>query len=362
MRSVMALIAAFACGAAHAADYRVTDADGLRHALAGAKTGDTISLAPGSYGDLVIGPRFARGPVTITAADAASPPVFRSIFIRDSADITLRNLAVAYGVAEKPLVERAIEVRLSSAIRLEGLKVASAANGVPGDDASGVIIRDSRDVRVEASRFEHVFRGLVIFDSDAVVVRDSRFSQIGVDGIAARGAHGLAVENNLFTDFTPADAAKWHPDAVQLWSKGAARANERIVIRGNVIRRGSGAPSQGVFIKSPEFASRNVVIEGNRIEQSMGQGIFVQNAIDVTIRDNVLIAVAPILHLPAIEIRAPFENAVVENNAAPKYRLPAGVRMHGNATREDPANAANNRPSVGSVGSRRAPLSLDAKP
>lgn len=340
MRIVALLVSAVACSAAHAADIRATDAATLRQAIADAKPGDRIMLAPGHYDDLVIGPRFTRGPLTIAASDGASPPEFRSIFIREAAGVTLRNLAIRYGVAQKPLVERAVEVRRSSAIRLEGMKVASGSNGVPGDDATGIIIRDSSKVTIAGSRFEDLFRGLIIFDSDAVFVRDSRFSAIGVDGIAARGAQDLTIENNLFTDFAPADASKWHPDAVQLWSKGAARANERIVIRGNVVRRGAGAPSQGIFVKSPEIASRNVLIEGNRIEQSMGQGILVQNAIDVTIRDNVLIAVAPILHPPAIDVRAPFENAVVENNSAPKFRLPVGVRTHGNTVHQGAVDAS----------------------
>ena len=315
---------------ARAADLSAADALTFAAALTRAGPGDRILVAPGAYGDAVIGPRRGQGALTIAAANPADPPVFRSIFIREADGLTLENLRVAFGVSPAPQSERAVEIRQSSRIRLRGLAISSAANADAADDATGLIIRDSRDVMVEASSFTDVFRGAVLYDSAGVAIRASRFARLGSDGVAGRGAQGLVIENNTFTDFTPADPVRWHPDAVQLWSRGAERANECIVIRGNDISRGAGAPAQGVFLKTPEIRSRDILIEGNRIEQAMGQGVFVQNAADVTIRGNTLIAAEPVLHPPAIEVRAPFANVVVEDNAAPKFRLPAGVAAHGN--------------------------------
>ena len=83
-------------------------------------------------------------------------------------------------------------------------------------------------------------------------------------------------------------------------------------------------------MRAPPAGPMDVVIEGNRIEQAMGQGIFVQNGVDVTIRGNTLTAAEPVLHPPAIEVRAPFENAIVEDNEAPKFRLPPGVEAQRN--------------------------------
>lgn len=330
MKELLTVAALALAGSAQAADLAVADARALGAAIARAAPGDRILLAPGSYGDLIIGPR--RGAIAIEAADASTPPVFRSIFLRDADGVTLRNLAVVYGAAANPLSDRAVEVRRCVDIRLEGLRIASAENGAPGDDANGLIIRESRRVTVASARMTDLFRGAAVYDSDHVTIAGASFTRIGSDGVVARGTRDLTVENNSFTDFTPADPVKWHPDAIQLWSRGAARANERIVIRNNVISRGEGGPTQGIFIKTPEIASRDIFIDGNRIEQSMGQGIFVQNADGVTIRNNTLVAVEPLLHPPAIEVRAPFANAAVENNEAPKFRLPAGVDVSGNRT------------------------------
>lgn len=318
---------------AEAADIPAADALTLAAAIARVGPGDRILLAPGAYGDAVIGPRRGQGALTIAAADGADPPVFRTIFVHEAEDLTLENLQVTFGASTAPLTDRAVEVRRSARVRLSGISVSSSANGASTDDATGLIIRDSRDVAVEASSFSEVFRGAVVYDSSDVRVSASRFTRLGSDGVAGRGVQGLTIENNMFTDFTPADPVKWHPDAIQLWSRGAKRANERIVIRGNDIRRGAGAPAQGIFLKSPEIPSRDILIEGNRIKQAMGQGVFVQNASDVTIRGNTLIAAEPVLHPPAIEVRAPFENAVVEDNEAPKFRLPPGVGARGNAVR-----------------------------
>jgi nitrous oxidase accessory protein NosD len=333
MKAISLLAALAFAGAAEAADLPAGDARALDAALARAAPGDRIVLASGAYGDLVVGPRRDAGMVTIAAADASAPPVFRSIFLRDAEGVTLEGLTVLHGPSSEPLSDRAVEIRRSADIRLEGLRIASAENGAPGDDATGLIIRDSRRVTVTGSRFTDVFRGTVIYDSDDVSVEGNSFARIGSDGVAARGSRDLTVAGNLFTDFTPADPVKWHPDAIQLWSRGAPRANERIVIRGNVVLRGAGGATQGVFIKTPEIASRDILIEGNRIEQSMGQGVFVQNGANVIIRSNSLAAIAPVLHPPAIEVRAPFEKAVVEDNDAPKFRLPPGVEAKRNNTR-----------------------------
>jgi nitrous oxidase accessory protein NosD len=325
-----AAFALFLAVPAGAADIPAADALTLAAAIARAGPGDRILLARADYGDAVIGPRRGRGALTIAAANGADPPVFRSIFVREAEVLTLENLRVSFGASAAPLTDRAIEIRRSTRVRLNGLTIESSVNGVSTDDASGLIIRDSRDVAVATTSFSDVFRGAVVYDGSDVTISASRFARLGSDGVAGRGVQGLTIENNTFTDFTPADPVKWHPDAIQLWSRGAKRANERIVIRGNDISRGAGAPAQGVFLKSPEIASRDILIEGNRIEQAMGQGVFVQHASDVTIRGNTLIAAEPVLHPPAIEVRAPFANAIVEDNEAPRYRLPAGVEARGN--------------------------------
>ena len=61
-------------------------------ALASAKGGDTLRLAGGKYGALVIGIAFSAA-MTIIAADPANPPVFAGINLTGAQNVTLRGIA-----------------------------------------------------------------------------------------------------------------------------------------------------------------------------------------------------------------------------------------------------------------------------
>jgi nitrous oxidase accessory protein NosD len=330
-RAILTIIAAAAlAGPALGAERLVASADALGAAIGAARGGDVILIAPGRYGALRIeGRRFADA-VTLRAADPGQPPEFSAIVIARTAHVVLDGMIVAYGASAAPSREAAVHVAHAEQVVLRNLAISSAPNGVAGDDAQGVRILTSRGVTLTDCRIEETFRGVIAFENDDVAIRRTVILGSGSDGIAARGADGMVIEDNYIGDFLPVDAQALHPDGVQLWSKSAARANRNVVIRRNVIRRGDGAPAQGIFARTPEIATEGLLIEENIIDQSMGQGIFVQNAVGVTIRGNALSAVAPFLHAPAIEVRAPFGNALVERNAAPKYRLPPGVDARAN--------------------------------
>lgn len=169
-----------------------------------------------------------------------------------------------------------------------------------------------------------VYRAVAIFDSDDIEVAGNAIRRVGSDGVVARGTVGLSILENDFADFAIIDLDVQHPDAIQLWSRGAKRANEDVVIRGNSIRRGVGDPSQGIFIKSPEISTRRLLIEENFVEQSMAQGIFVENGEGVVIRNNTVVA-ARTGDRPGIEVRAPSADALVVDNIAAAFRMAPGV-------------------------------------
>ena len=111
----------------------VDDLQGLRQALAEARPGDTIRLAPGRYGSLFAeGPRgTAEAPVVIESRDPADPAVFGN----EASGIHL--------VAPRHIVLRNLVVR--------DVK----ANGVNIDDG-GKRDGQARGVRIENVRVEHV--------------------------------------------------------------------------------------------------------------------------------------------------------------------------------------------------------------
>jgi hypothetical protein len=293
-------------GAAEARDVDVAGDTSLAQALVDARSGDRLLLAPGAYAALDLRRRSFSPALTIAAADAAAPPVFRAGLFVDVVGVALDNLAFVGEQGDAPQSTSALDIRGGSDITLTGLRISTSSNGV--------LIRGASRVVVASSRLEGPFRGVVVFDANNIEIRRNTFRLIGVDGVAARGAVGLNIRDNYFADFRNIDAARYHPDAVQLWSRGAARANENVLISGNLIRRGAGDPSQGIFVRTPELTTRGLVIEENVVEQSMGQGIAVAGAAGVVIRNNTVIPHDARIDRPGVDVRAPISDASVTGN------------------------------------------------
>ncbi len=302
----------------------------LRAALASVSPGDRLVLAPGDYGMLDLGHVAYAPAISIEPLDRAAPPVFTSISLSEVNGLAVDGIVVAYGVTQSPLTSYAVNILGGGDISLTAMEIYSAADGAAGNDAFGVNIRNSAHISVDGNSIHDVYRGVAVLDSDNVAVRRNVIRTVGSDGVIARGAVGLSILDNYFADFAIVDPKLQHPDAIQLWSRYALRANQDIVIRGNLIRRGAGDRSQGVFVKTPEFTTKNLLIEHNVIEQSMAQGIAVVNGDGVIIRNNTVILHGHETEKPGIEIRAPAANTLVADNIAMAYRLADGVLTDGN--------------------------------
>lgn len=328
-----ALVAAFSAGSwAHAADVSVASPAELTAAIGAAAAGDRILLAPGHYGTLVLNGAHFSAPVTIESRDLRDIANFSAVYLNDARGILLANVRIEYGATKSPLTTYAVNILSSTDISLNGLEVSSAANGVAGDDAYGVNVRDSTRVVVRDCRIHDVYRAVAVLDSNDVELAGNDIAGVGSDGVVARGAVRLSIIGNYFSDFAIIDPEIQHPDAIQLWSRDAPRASRDIVIRGNLIRRGSGDPSQGIFVKTPELATANLLIEENVIEQSMGQGIFVENGADVLIRKNTVLPHDFRVDRPGVEVRGVGAGVTVSENLAIAYRLADGAVGSGNVS------------------------------
>lgn len=317
-------------GEAAGADIHVAGPAALRAALVDAKAGDRLLLAGGSYGALDLAGRRFSPRILIAAANAARPPVFQTIRLRDVSGLLLSDFRVAHGGAAEPQLRYAVSIRNGTDIELSRLDIASAPNGVAGDDAYGVMIRDSRRVAVRDCRIHDVYRAVATLDSDDIEVRHNVIRAAGSDGVVAGGAVRLRIIDNVLADFALISDGDIHPDAIQIWSRHAARPNSDVVIRGNLIRRGTGDPTQGIFVKTLEIESDRIVIEDNVVEQSMGNGLAVQGASNVVIQRNTVIPFDPAVDRPGIDVRAPFAAVVVTDNIMIAARLAPGVQAAGN--------------------------------
>lgn len=320
------------CTSVQARDLIITDPAEFRAALASVSPGDRLLLASGAYGSLDLRDVVFAPAISVEPLDWAAPPVFTSINLSEVNGFSVNGIVVAYGVTQSPLSTYAVNIQGGGDISLKRMEIASAADGVAGNDAFGINIRNSARISVSDNNIHDVYRGVAVLDSDNVTVSRNVIRVAGSDGVVARGAVGLSILDNYFADFAIVDLELQHPDAIQLWSRYALRANQDIVIRGNLIRRSVGDRSQGVFVNTPEFATKNLLIEHNVIEQSMAQGIAVANGDGVVIKNNTVIPHDYQADKPGIEIRAPAANTFVADNIAMAYRLADGALASGNVT------------------------------
>jgi hypothetical protein len=205
---------------AHAEDVAVTDAEGFRAAVAGAKPGTRIVLAAGNYGG---GFHFAnlRGaagkPIVIAAADPKQPPVFSGA----KAGIHLSNPAH---------------------LELHGLVFTKlSANGLNIDDGGAA----------GADGAHHV------------VLRGLRVSDVGARG----NEDGIKLSG--LSDFQITDCT------VERWGTGGGSAIDMVgchrgVIEGNGFRHQNAPGCTGVQCKG---GSSEIAILRNRFEDAGGRGV-----------------------------------------------------------------------------------------
>lgn len=279
----------------------VSSAQELSRALNEASDGDVIALAPGHYPRIVINGVEKTGNVTIASADPARPAVIASLLVRKSAGLTFRDLELAAtadaawtparrqqsapaagaepagGEDERPggaASRFPFQVVNSQRIVLDRLDV----HGPRNDRAaaywiSALMLRASRDITLSNSRFSTLWHGVAMLRLDGLAIVDNEFRDIRTDGVRGGGISNTRIAGNVFTDFHP--VPKDHPDGIQLWSTPDGAAMTNIAIHDNLIVRGKGAPTQGIFIRDVRNKRpfQNLEIRDNLVMGSLYNGI-----------------------------------------------------------------------------------------
>lgn len=255
----------------------------LLAALKQAKGGETLTLAPGEYANVSIKDIHKAPAVVITGKGA----VFPGLKVNRSSGLVFRKLE--FYVSQPG--QFAYLVNASKGLVFEDLHVHGTMNGTPHDDASGISIRNSSDIKILRSRFEQLKRGVGLGASQNIVVADNRFSDLQVDGITASQMDGVQVLRNAFTDFHPQEGN--HPDAVQFLTGGKSTSgNKNLLISDNVVTRGKGGSIQGIFLRdeTEKFPFDGVKITNNLLIGSGYHGIGVAGASNVEISGNELLS------------------------------------------------------------------------
>ena len=268
--------------------YRVSNAAEFQSALKTIRAGDEVRLAPGEYAHLKIQNLSLPGSVTITSADARHPVVITDLVVKNSSNLVFRSLEFSAGAKDM----NTVLVFQSHDVLFDQVEVHGPAGLGSKTASSPFMIRSSQNVTVQTSEFHDLWHAIAMLDTSGTVIRGNSFHDLRTDGVRGGGNSNLLVEGNLFTDFNPAKGD--HADAVQLWSTNQTKAAHDIVIRGNLVVRGDGAPVQGVFIRDTfdKLPFRNVTVEGNTILGGAYNGLTIDGVIGGSVKGNTVLGYA----------------------------------------------------------------------
>lgn len=302
----------------------VSSAADLRRAVEEARDGAVILLAPGRYPQIALANVKKAGTVTITSADRARPASIGRLMIRNSSGIVVRDVELAadesavpvrpapnrddgddaaggaggngQGQAGRPNAGRSLATRFpfmiaeSERIMLDRVYVHGPLNNIEAAyRISAMMLRASRQITVSNSRFVAFWHGIAMLDLDGGTIRNNEFSNIRTDGVRGGDVSNLQIVGNVFTDFHPAQGD--HPDGIQLWSTPKRVAMKNIVIRDNMVVRGKGLPTQGIFLRDVRNGRpfQNVDIRDNLVMGGLYNGIAVNGVDGGRIEDNEII-------------------------------------------------------------------------
>ncbi len=275
----------------------VNSTSSLVSALNAAKSGDVIKLASGTYSGFTYGNKSFGEGVTITSLDPTKPAVITDFTLSNVQGVTFTQLELATIDRSKEVAEGlkhfAFKIQKNSSdITFDKVNVHGSLDGNPGNDVYGIQIRDSKNITVRDSEFHELQRALAIGQSQNVVVDGNTVYNIRSDGFNFAEVVNIEVTNNTFRDFNPAKGD--HPDAIQFWTSSTKTPTTDVLISGNIILRGDGEYTQGIFMRDEvgTLPYQRVTISDNLIVGTGYNGIRIQGAEDLTLARNELISFA----------------------------------------------------------------------
>ncbi|RAH98792.1 hypothetical protein DLJ53_24465 [Acuticoccus sediminis] len=291
----------------------VSSSSELQAALNTASGGDTILLAPGTYGTLEITDKHYSSNITITSQDASNPAQFTRIDIAGSENITFDSVKVSY--PSNPTFNSPVGL-VSITEGSKNITVQNSELHGPVDQnfdgGRGVSVTDSSNVTVKNNFIHDIADGAVFLGSDHLVVEGNTIEDIRTDSFKFAGVTDVLIENNTgATRYHGADGD--HQDFIQF-----SGTSSDIVIRGNVLMPALDGTVQGIFLDDAVY--NNVLIEQNIIVNDLLRGIFVREGNNVTIHNNTLIS------LPGATL------ADEGSSKASAITAPSGASVYNNVT------------------------------
>jgi pectate lyase len=261
-----------------------------------AQGGDTILLAPGTYSNLGFkAPPAYASAVTITSADPANMAVITDFTLVRMSNLTFSRVELATldhpdKISPGGSNYWAFKISKSNEIHFSQVKFHGSLDGNAGNDVQGLQVRDSTNVSVTNSEFQQLERALAIGQTDNVNVIGNSAFNLRSDGFNFAEVGNINVSGNTFRNFTPTSVD--HPDAIQFWTSGTKTPSHDILISGNVIMKGDGAYTQGIFLRDQigTLPYERLTISDNLIVGTGYNGIRIQGVKDLTLTGNELVS------------------------------------------------------------------------
>ncbi|MDP3594712.1 MAG: right-handed parallel beta-helix repeat-containing protein [Phenylobacterium sp.] len=264
----------------------VNTADGLVLALKGARAGDTIQLAPGTYEGLQFKGLSFSSNVTIQSQNPDVPAILNNFEISNSKGLQFNNLELA----AKGANYESFIVSKSQNIGFDNVSVHGSMDNNPQNDGQGIGVRDSSNIQITNSEFQQLQRGISVSRSSDVVITGNDLHDLRTTGFVAAEVVGIKIAGNSFSNFKP--MVNDHPDAIQFLTSGTTTISKNIVISDNVISRGTGDATQGIFLRDQvgNLAYENVTITNNLVVGTGYGGIYVIGAKNLVVSGNELVS------------------------------------------------------------------------
>ena len=261
----------------------------LQSTLKQVRVSTTILVAPGRYKSLKLYDISIPFGTVIKSIDEKRHAEFEGFTLSNVKGLKLADLDII-APSKGPMNGRyGAFVVHSKNIELQGLRFVGPGKAFDRRYVSALMLRSSTDITVSNSYFTNFWHGLSMLDLENSVIERNEFEGLQTDGIRGGGVSNLTIKGNVITDFTPARSD--HPDGIQLWSNDQDEPGRNITIQDNIVVRGKGAPTQGIFIRDTyaKLPFENLQIIGNLVIGGRYNGISVGGAIVVNVTGNTVI-------------------------------------------------------------------------
>jgi len=300
----------------------------LNRAIKNAVAGDTILVAPGNYGSVLVN-SINRGPVVVKSANLYAEAVFDNLLVSRSSNFTFASIEVSHALnAGETEAYRMVRVQLSNDISFVDMYVHGTLNNNPNDDGIGFSSSSSSRIAMLDSRFTELNIAGGFGKGSDVIFAGNTISNVR-EGLNLAQVDGALVERNYITDIRPDFSRGDHADAIQVHAGGTALSSNDLTFRSNVIKVGNSA-AHGFFINNEKGAqglfNTNITVADNYYEGNARHGITIGYAQNVDVHGNTIRDVGTMGLAPAILINN-VTNGEIHDNIAP---LLLGQKSGGN--------------------------------